>query len=178
MHQSTSTSREHPMATKPTLVLGGTGKTGRRVVERLAARRIPDSRRFAIRRAAVRLGRPVDVGAGARRRGVRVRLALSGRRPGSGRDGRLVRRPRGEERRTAPRAAVGPRRGRGRAGRAGRARLRRRADDPALDLVRAELQRELLRSRRSSAASWRCPPARCPSRSSTSTTSPTSRSRR
>ena len=29
------------MATKPTLVLGGTGKTGRRVVERLAARRIP-----------------------------------------------------------------------------------------------------------------------------------------
>jgi uncharacterized protein YbjT (DUF2867 family) len=29
------------MATKPTLVLGGTGKTGRRVVERLAARGIP-----------------------------------------------------------------------------------------------------------------------------------------
>src|SRR5688572_9530153 len=29
------------MATKPTLVLGGTGKTGRRVVERLAARAIP-----------------------------------------------------------------------------------------------------------------------------------------
>ena len=29
------------MATKPTLVLGGTGKTGRRVVERLAARGLP-----------------------------------------------------------------------------------------------------------------------------------------
>src|SRR5918996_630470 len=29
------------MATKPTLVLGGTGKTGRRVVERLAAQGIP-----------------------------------------------------------------------------------------------------------------------------------------
>jgi uncharacterized protein YbjT (DUF2867 family) len=33
--------KEHPMTPKPTLVLGGTGKTGRRVAERLAARGVP-----------------------------------------------------------------------------------------------------------------------------------------
>ena len=43
--------RLHPMATKPTLVLGGTGKTGRRVVERLDARGLPT-------RVGSRSGRP------------------------------------------------------------------------------------------------------------------------
>ena len=33
--------KEDNMTTKTTLVLGGTGKTGRRVVERLAARSLP-----------------------------------------------------------------------------------------------------------------------------------------
>src|SRR5918995_4648576 len=39
--QSPPDPKEQKMATKVTLVLGGTGKTGRRVVERLTARGIP-----------------------------------------------------------------------------------------------------------------------------------------
>ena len=46
----------------PTLVTGGTGKTGRRVVERLTARGARAGW-VAFRRTAVRLGRPVDLGA-------------------------------------------------------------------------------------------------------------------
>ena len=38
---------------KPTLVLGGTGKTGRRVVERLTARGLPDAGRHALERRAL-----------------------------------------------------------------------------------------------------------------------------
>ncbi len=32
---------EHTLTTQPTLVLGGTGKTGRRIADRLAARGVP-----------------------------------------------------------------------------------------------------------------------------------------
>ena len=72
------------MATKPTLVLGGTGKTGRRVVERLAARRIPFASvpDPASRRST---GTTSRRGRRRRRREARVRLALPGRCPGSGR---------------------------------------------------------------------------------------------
>ena len=45
------------------LVLGGTGKTGRRVAERLDRTGPARPHRLALRRAAVRLGRPLDLGA-------------------------------------------------------------------------------------------------------------------
>jgi uncharacterized protein YbjT (DUF2867 family) len=62
---------ENARETKTTLVLGGTGKTGRRVVERLAARGPPTrvgslsgepAPASPLRRAAVRLGGRDDVG--------------------------------------------------------------------------------------------------------------------
>ena len=53
---------------KPTLVLGGTGKTGRRVVGAPHGARPAGADRLALRRAAVRLGGPLDVGARARGR--------------------------------------------------------------------------------------------------------------
>ena len=143
------------------------------------ARGLPTPRRLALRRAAVRLGGP-------RRRG-RPRSTASGRptsptTPTSPcrrrRDGRLVRRAGRRERGPAAGAPLRPRRARGRARRAGGTRLGRRADDPALDLVQPELQRELLPRSRARAARSRSRPATSRSRSSTPTTSPTSRSRR
>ena len=44
------------------LVLGGTGKTGRRVVERLTARGLPVRVGLAGWQPTVRLGRPIDLG--------------------------------------------------------------------------------------------------------------------
>ena len=55
-----SMSTQH--AAPPTLVLGATGKTGRRVVERLEARGVPVRVGSRSARPAVRLGRPRDVG--------------------------------------------------------------------------------------------------------------------
>ena len=129
---------------RPTLVLGGTGKTGRRVVERLAARGIPV-------RVGSRAGEPPfdweDRSTWAPALdGVGVRLPHLLPRP---------RRPGAVEAigsfaelaviSGVPQAgaAVRARRARGRTRRAGGARLRRRPDHPALDLVHAELQRGL-----------------------------------
>ncbi len=46
--------RDH---TKPTLVISSTGKTGRRVAERLEARGVPDAQRLAVRRIRRSTGR-------------------------------------------------------------------------------------------------------------------------
>ena len=56
---------------KPTLVVGGTGKTGRRVVQRLGARGLPVRVGSRSGAAPLRLGRPVDLGAGAAGRAAR-----------------------------------------------------------------------------------------------------------
>ena len=101
-------------ASQTTLVLGGTGKTGRRVAQRLRALDLPSG-------SARGAGRPpfdwedrAHVGARARRRRRGVRLVLPGRRcPGRRRHGRRVRPP-GRCRRTclgscSCRAAASPR---------------------------------------------------------------------
>ena len=165
---------------KPTLVLGGTGKTGRRVAERLTARGVPV-------RIGSRSGEPpfdwedrVDLGARARGRRGRVHLLLPGPRgPRRGRDG-AARSPRSRSSSGVRRLVLLSGRGEEEAQRAEQAvqDVRRRLDDRALQLVRAELQRGLPAGRRSWPARSRCRPATCRSRSSTSTTSPTSRSRR
>ena len=137
-----------PDERKPTLVVGGTGKTGRRVAERLAARGVPVriGSRSASRRSTGRTARP---GRPPSRGWNPPTLVLPGRRgPGRGGDGRLVRRARRCEWCPAACAAVRARRARGRARRAGSARLRRRADDRSRDLVRPELQRGGLRRSR------------------------------
>ena len=129
---------------EPTLVLNGTGKIGRRVVARLTAR-----------------GRPVRIGS----RSGEPRFDWEDRStwgpvlegvgsayvshhfdaiPGAAEMLGLVRRTVRAERRFAPRPLVWARRAGGRACGAGSARLRRRADGPAIDLVRPELQRGLL----------------------------------
>ena len=129
---------------EPTLVLGGTGKVGRRVVERLRARDLPVRVGSRSGEPSFRLGGSLDLGPGSGRCRIGLRRPLlgrdSGRRPHAG----SVRRTGRCERRSASRSVVRARRGRGRACGAGRARLRRRADGPALDLVRPELQRGLL----------------------------------
>lgn len=63
-------------ASNPTLVLGGTGKTGRRVAERLRTRGLPV--RVGSRSAAPPFdwGGHVDLGAGAARSQVRIRFLL------------------------------------------------------------------------------------------------------
>ena len=72
-----------------TLVVGGTGKTGRRVTGAPAGARRAGPGRLALRRAAVRLERPRDVGARAARRDGGVRLLLPRHRgPGRRRHGR------------------------------------------------------------------------------------------
>ena len=58
---------------RPTLVLGGTGKTGRRVVERLEARGLPVRVGSRSGEPPVRLGGPVDLGTGAARGGGGIR---------------------------------------------------------------------------------------------------------
>ena len=128
---------------RPTLVLGGTGKTGRRVVQRLTARGLPV--RVGSRPGSHRsTGTTVDLGAGAAGRRGGIHLVLPRHRhPGRGEDDpRLRRSRRGAGRRTAG-AAVRARRGSGAAGRACGAGDRRRVDDRALRLVHAELQRGL-----------------------------------
>ena len=163
---------------EPTLVLGGTGKIGRRVVERLTARGLPV--RIGSRSGEPRFDwedrstwDPVLEGVGsayvahywdaipgaAETLGSFADLAVE-----SGVPRLVLLSGRGEE--EAERA------------RAGGARLRRRADGLALDLVRPELQRGLLAANRSRATRLRFRPQTRPSRSSTPTTSPTSRSRR
>ena len=129
---------------KPTLVLGGTGKTGRRVAERLTARGL------AVRIGS-RSGAPpfdwedrVDLGARARRRPAPSTSATTPTSRSRARSRRPARSPSWPCAGRAPdRAPLGPRRARGRARRGGGARHGRRADDPALDLVHAELQRGL-----------------------------------
>jgi hypothetical protein len=129
---------------EPTLVLGGTGKTGRRVVERLTARGL------AVR-VGSRSGEPrfdwddrstwASVLEGV---GSAYVSHYWDAIPGAAETLGLVCRTGRGERRSTSRSVVRARRGRGRACGAGRARLRRRADGPALDLVRPELQRGLL----------------------------------
>ena len=70
-----------------TLVLGGTGKTGRRVADRLArSAASPVRARLPLGHAAVRLGRPLDLGRRRSRRDRRLPLLLPRpRRPRRGR---------------------------------------------------------------------------------------------
>ena len=141
-------------------MLGGTGKTGRRVARAPARARPAGAARLALGRAAVRLGGPLDLGARAARRRGRLHLLLP--------------RPRGAGRRRrrsphSPSAAVagGTRRlvllsGRGEE-EAQRAEERaagvgRRVDGRALQLVQPELQRELLPRAGRWRARWRCRP--------------------
>ena len=145
-----------------TLVLGGTGKTGRRVVERLAARGLPT-------RVGSRSGEPPfdwedratwapaldgvgsayisyypDIAVPGRSRERSASFADAGRR----------------ERRHAARAAVRARRARGGARRAGRARLGRRADGPTLEAGSTRT------SARTTSSTW-CWTARSPFRPGT-----------
>src|SRR5215210_6997586 len=130
--------------TKTTLVLGGTGKTGRRVVERLAARGLPT-------RVSSRSGEPpfdwedeaTWVPALRDVESVYISILPGPRGPGGCRHGPFVRRTGGCERGPAAGTTVRPGRGRGAGQRADGARLWRRLDDPALELVQPELQRGL-----------------------------------
>ena len=146
---------------KPILVLGGTGKTGRRVVERLTARGMPT--RIGSRSADP----PFDWEDQAT-----WAPALAGRTVPRTSPSTRTSRSRARRRRCAPspswRLEHGVRRlvllsGRGeeeaQRGRAGGAGHGRRPDDRALRLVHAELQRGLPRSSRSSTARSSCPAA-------------------
>ena len=128
-----------------TLVLGGTGKTGSRVAGRLEAGGLPV-------RIGSRAGEPPfdweDRGTWEsvlRGRGVGIRDVSAGsggtrrRRCGPG-----FRRSRGGERGPAAGFALRAGRGWGRAWRGGRAGVWRGVDDPAVEFLRPELQRELL----------------------------------
>ena len=126
-----------------TLVLGGTGKTGRRVVERLERCGVPV--RVGSRSAQPpfdwddpRRGRPRSHGIDAVYISYYPDLAAPGRRRPCGAQ-------RGRGRPGVKRLVLlsGPGRGRGAGGRAGGAGRGRRLDDRALELVRAELQRGL-----------------------------------
>ena len=103
-------------------VLGGTGKTGRRVVRRLAALGHPV--RIGSRDAtALRLGRPDHLAGHRRRRRCRLPQPTPPTSPSPARPSRRRRRPTAASaRRAARRPAVGPGRGGRRAGRAPRAR--------------------------------------------------------
>ena len=160
-------------------VLGGTGKTGRRVAERLA--------RSAAGPDRLALGHPPfdwdDRGTWA--------PALDGTSapptspttptsPSRAPPRRSAPSPAGRRRRRAPAgAAVRPRRARGRSAPSRPcATLRRRLDDRALRAGSPRTSARTSCSTACSAARSRCRPATSPSRSSTSTTSPTSRSPR
>ena len=130
-----------------TLVLGGTGKTGRRIVERLRAQGVSvrvgsRSLPFDWYDASTWEGALDDVAA------VYVSyypdLAVEGAPEAVGAFARLA----AAARRQAAGAALRPRRARGAARRAGGDRGRHRVDDRALQLVRAELQRGVPARRR------------------------------
>ena len=128
--------------TKATLVLGSTGKSGRRVTAWRMQRRVLVQGRFLLRRAALRLGGPCHMGSGTARCGRRLRDLPAGC-GGAGR---------GQNRRscaalavqtgTEAGTAVRPGEEEGSARRCG-AGVRRRLDNPACPLVCSELQREL-----------------------------------
>ena len=148
---------------KTTLVLGGTGKTGRRVAERLTRARRAGPHRLALRRAAVRLGGPRDVG-GRRSRAssaVYVSYYPDLAVPGATEAIARVRRARGRERRAAARAAVRPRRARGAARRARRAALRRRRGRSCAAAGSTRTSARATCSTRCSPARSRCRPATC-----------------
>ena len=136
-----------PSPPHPILVVGGTGKTGRRVAERLhaarrcrcASARVPATRPSTGRTA--RRGQPRCEGTSAAYVSFYPDLAV----PGAPRGDRGLHRRRAGRRHAPARAALRSRRGGGPARRAGAAGLRRRLDDRALQLVLPELQRELLR---------------------------------
>ena len=140
--------------------------------------RDPDARGRTLGGAAVRLGRSGHMGAGASGRRVRLRAALPRRPSWRGGDHRLLRGARRRERRSAARAPLRPRRARSGARRAGRSGHGRRGYDSPLDLVQPELQRELLPRRSARGGASRSRRRTRPSRLSTPTTSPTSRSPR
>ena len=136
-------------------------RPARRIIDRLTA---ADARPAPLARHRVRLGRPLDVAAGARRRGRRVhRLLPRPRAARRGGDRRRVR-PRG----AAPRASSGSvlLSGRGEPEALRAEREVAAAGVPthrrALLLVRAELHRELHGRRRANAARSRCPPSDVP----------------
>ena len=127
----------------PVLIIGGTGKTGRRVAERLTAQGVPV--RIGSRSASPAFDweNPRNLGNRARMRLGRLHHLLSrprrSRRCRSHRRSRPPRRPQGRQ---APRAPLGPRRTRSPARRADIASLRRRLDHCPRQLVHAELQRK------------------------------------
>ena len=129
----------------PILVLGGTGKTGRRIVSRLLRARRARPHRLALRRRRPSTGRtratwaPALHGARAAYISYFPDIAVPGAPEAIAELARIA-----VQRRHAPaRAAVRPRRGGGAARRGGAAGLRRRLDDRALQLVQPELQRGL-----------------------------------
>ena len=176
----TGVSWTHDNHTAPlTLVVGSTGKTGRRVAERLTA-----------------LGRPVRAGSrhsqppfdwedpttwAAAVDGVdqHVPPLLPGHRDARRHRGHRHGHPaRRRARRPAHRPALGPRRARGEGGRGHRPRLGCRVDRRPLRVLRPELQRELPDRQHPQWRRSHCLPARSRNRSSTSRTSPTSPSPR
>ena len=143
--RDTWTSCTHDHDTRPILVLGGTGQD--RPPRRRAAHgaRPAGAHRLALRRAAVRLGGPVDLGAGAATASGGVRLLLPRPRdPGRGGDGRRVRRA-GASRAASGGSCCCPAAARTRPQRAEQAVRDSGADWTILrcDLVQPELQRGL-----------------------------------
>ena len=107
--------------------------------------RLAGAHRLTLRRAALRLGEPSHLGAGARGRGAGyVTYSPGSGRPGAGRDGAVIVAPRGRERGAAVGAALRPGRGGGAACRAGGAGLRPGVDDRARELVRQNFSENYL----------------------------------
>ena len=157
------------------LVIGSTGKTGKRVADQLEKRGIP------VRHGSRSADIPFDwdnpqtwqAGAGRRRQGLPHLL------PGPGRPRLRRRRPQahraGQGRRSQQTgAAVRPQRSRGREGRGRRHGVGTGVDDRSVRVLRAELQRGRLARRGSRRHRVAARPTMCRSRSSTPTTSPTS----
>ena len=131
--------------TKPILILGGTGKTGRRVAERARARGAAGAHRVPRRRPRrFDWDDPRHLGAGGGRGRCGVPDVLP-RPRGAGRRGgdAGVRGARAGARRAPAGPALGARRAGGGARGGGGPGDRCRRDGPALDVVHAELQRGL-----------------------------------
>ena len=169
----------HRQHTGPTLVIGGTGKTGRRVAARLQALGRPVRIGSRSGDAAFDWERPATWAPALRGDERRVHRLLP--RPRRARAAELI----------AELAATALREGAGRlvllSGRgeveAQRAEAALAASGAEWTVVRCSwfmqnFSEELLARAAARAASSRCPPATCRCRSSTPTTSPTSRSRR
>ena len=166
--------------TRTTLVLGGTGKTGRRVVERLAARGMPTRVGSRSGGSAIRLGGPGNLDAGAARRAARPTSRTSRTWRSRARRRRSARSPSSRSQSGVRRLVLLSGRGEQEAEQAERAVRESGAD---VTIVRStwftqNFSEDFLAWISSWAARSCCLPATSPSRSSTPTTSPTSRWRR